>query len=334
MATQPQCSLAECALIEFPVADRLHAQFRSDVLTGLAQPQKVIPARWFYDREGSELFEEITRLPEYYPTRAEIEILRERCLDIAQGVGRGRAVVEFGAGSAAKTPLLLDCIAPASYVPVDISVEFLRETCDVLAERYPGLPIVPVEGDFTHPIALPDVAAQGPCLGFFPGSTIGNLGPADAVDLLRAMRATLGDDSLLLIGMDLIKERSILTAAYDDAAGVTAAFNINVVARINRELDGTIPVEALQHKIVWNAELARIEMHLEAVRDIAFKVCGHSFGMRAGETIHTENSHKYDLRSATQLLLAGHWQPFAHYSDGRDRFMVVLAHARGDGITA
>jgi dimethylhistidine N-methyltransferase len=338
MATQPErtladCSLAECTLIEFPT-DRLHAQFRSDVLAGLAQPQKVIPARWFYDRRGSELFEEITRLPEYYPTRAEIEILGGRCRQIALAVGEGRAVVEFGAGSAAKTPLLLDCIAPASYVPIDISGEFLRESCAALGERYPGLPVVPVEGDFTHPLALPAAAQEHPCLGFFPGSTIGNLGPAPAVDLLRAMRATLGEESMLLIGMDLIKERSILTAAYDDAAGVTAAFNLNLAVRINRELDGTIPVTALRHKIVWNAAQARIEMHLEALCDVAFSVCGQPFAMHAGETIHTENSHKYDLQSATQLLLAGHWQPFAHYGDSQHRFMVLLARAATDTITA
>lgn len=334
MATQPDCTMAECALIEFPATARLHAQFRGDVLAGLAQPQKVIPARWFYDRKGSELFEEITRLPEYYPTRAEIEILHERCGEIALDVGAGRAVVEFGAGSTAKTPLLLDCIEAASYVPVDISGEFLRESCEGLAARYPDLPIVPVEGDFTHPLVLPDAVAGLSCLGFFPGSTIGNLGPAEAVDLLRAMRTTLGGDSLLLIGMDMIKDRSVLTAAYDDAAGVTAAFNLNVAARINRELDGTIPLETLRHRIVWNSEQARIEMHLEALRDIAFKVCGQTFAMRGGETIHTENSHKYDLRSATQLLLAGHWQPFAHYADSQQRFMVVLARARGEGITA
>lgn len=329
MATQ-----AECALIEFPAADRLQAQFRADVLAGLAQAQKVIPARWFYDRRGSELFEEITRLPEYYPTRTEIGILEQYGSEIGEAVGEGRAVVEFGAGSATKTPLLLDRIAPAAYVPVDISGEFLRESCTALADRYPRLPIIPVEGDFTHPIALPEAVEEGTCLGFFPGSTIGNLGPAAAVDLLRAMRATLGEGSMLLIGMDLVKERSVLTAAYDDAAGVTAAFNLNLAERINRELDGTIPVDALRHRIVWNVDLARIEMHLEAQRDIAFGVWGQHFVMRAGETIHTENSHKYDLRSGTQLLLAGHWQPFARYCDSERRFMVLLARADRDGITA
>jgi dimethylhistidine N-methyltransferase len=328
MATQP-----DCTLITFP-CDRLHARFRSDVLTGLAQPQKAIPARWFYDRRGSELFEEITHLPEYYPTRAEVEILGDRCRQIALAVGEGRTVVEFGAGSATKTPLLLDRIAPASYVPVDISGEFLRESCRALAERYPDLPIVPVEADFTHPITLPESVEGCGRLGFFPGSTIGNLGPAAAVDLLRAMRVTLGEGGMLLIGMDLIKQSSVLIDAYDDAAGVTAAFNRNLAERINRELEGTIPVDRLRHKAVWNTERARVEMHLEATEDIAFSVCGAPFAMRAGETIHTENSHKYDLRSATQLLLAGHWQPLAHYSDSQHRFLVLLARASAEGIAA
>jgi dimethylhistidine N-methyltransferase len=328
MATRPDCDLLDYR------DSRLQAQFRADVLAGLSQPRKAIPARWFYDRRGSELFEEITRLPEYYPTRAEIEILEDRGDEIAREVGRGRAVVEFGAGSAAKTPLLLDCIAPASYVAVDISGDFLRESCEALAQRYPRLPIVPLEGDFTRPIVLPEGMAGQRQLGFFPGSTIGNLGPAAAVDLLRAMRATLGDDGLLLIGMDMIKDRAVLTAAYDDAAGVTAAFNRNLAARINRELDGTLPLESLRHKIVWDAELARVEMHLQAIEAIRFSVCGQPFAMHAGETIHTENSHKYDLRSATQLLLAGHWQPFAHYHDSRDRFMVLLARVNGHGLTA
>jgi dimethylhistidine N-methyltransferase len=332
MATQLDSSSDEMALIR-PSADSACTPFGIDVVAGLSRRQKVIPARWFYDRRGSELFEDITTLPEYYPTRAEIEILEQRGDEIARAVGPGRAVIEFGAGSATKTPLLLDRIAPASYVPIDISGEFLREACAPLARRYPHLPIVPVEGDFTRPIALPRDMAGRDLLGFFPGSTIGNLVPAAAVDLLRAMRVTLGDAGVLVIGMDLIKDRAVLTAAYDDAAGVTAAFNLNLAARINRELGGTIPVDLLRHRIVWNSERARIEMHLEALADIAFTVCDRPFTMRAGETIHTENSHKYDLHSATQLLLAGHWRPFAHFHDSASRFMVVLAAAATDEIT-
>ncbi len=314
--------------------DPLHEQFRHDVLTGLSQARKVIPARWFYDRRGSELFEAITALPEYYPTRTEIGILQDCCVDVAGVVGAGRAVVEFGAGSAAKTPLLLDWISPAAYIPVDISGDFLRDSCDSLQTRYPDLPIVPIVADFTFPVELPPAAEGEPLLGFFPGSTIGNMRPAEAVDLLRSMRASLNCGSYLLIGMDLIKDRDVLIAAYDDAAGVTAAFNINVAARINRELGGTIPLDALAHKAVWNEPMARIEMHLEAQRELAFEVSGHQFGLAAGETIHTENSHKYSIDSGNLLLLAGGWEPVAHYVDKDDLFMVVLARSMSDDLTA
>lgn len=333
MATQPGSTLLEFPARK-PEADDLQARFRAEVLAGLAQRQKAIPARWFYDHCGSELFEQITRLPEYYPTRAEVEILSEHCPQIALAVGKGRAVVEFGAGSTAKTPLLLDCIEASSYAAVDISGDFLRESCEGLAARYPGLPITPVEADFTRPVDLPPEVRGTPRLGFFPGSTIGNLSPAPAVDLLRAMRATLGDEGMLLIGMDLVKERGVLTAAYDDRAGVTAEFNLNLAHRINRELGGTIPVDGLAHRAIWNADRSRIEMHLEARRDLAFTVAGRPFAMRAGEAIHTENSHKYDLRSATTLLLAGGWEPVARYADTSHRFMVILAQAAEEAITA
>lgn len=312
----------------------LQAQFRDDVLQGLAQERKAIPARWFYDHRGSQLFEEITALPEYYPTRAEIEILTDHGAEIGARTGEGRALIDFGAGSAAKTPLLIDCVKPSSYVPIDISGDFLRESCEELAKRYPHMPIFPVEADFTRPVEVPEQVIGSERLGFFPGSTIGNLEPYPAVDMLRAMRKTLGDSSLLLIGMDKIKDRDVLTAAYDDEAGVTADFNLNLVRRINRELGGNIPVEAMRHRAVWNAARSRIEMHLEAVDDIAFEVDGQAFSMQAGETIHTENSHKYDERSATMLLLAGAWEPIEIYGDCDARFMVILAKASAERITA
>lgn len=301
--------------------------FRADVLEGLSQPQKAIPARWFYDRAGSRLFEEITRLPEYYPTRAETEILTRHGADFARLIGPGRAVVEFGSGSSQKTPLLLRAIAPAAYVPLDISGEFLRAAAADLAERFPGLPVYPVEADFNRRVALPDAVAALPMLGFFPGSTIGNMVPATAVDLLRSMRETLGDDSLLLIGMDLIKDAAVLIAAYDDASGTTARFNLNLAQRINRELDGTIPVDRLRHVARWNDTFARIEMHLEATEDIAFSVAGRPFRMAAGETIHTENSHKFDRRSQDTLLLAGGWTPLERWHDTQHRFSLLLACA-------
>ncbi|MFC3214029.1 L-histidine N(alpha)-methyltransferase [Novosphingobium panipatense] len=315
--------------------DALRAQFRRDVLTGLSQPRKAIPARWFYDHRGSELFEEITRLPEYYPTRTETSILMAHATRLGRLIGaRHHVVVEFGAGSATKTPLLLDAIWTAAYVPIDISGEFLSESCETLAQRYPDLPIYPVEADFMEGATLPPQVGAHPRLGFFPGSTIGNMEPMAATDLLRSMRRTLGSDSLLLIGFDRIKDERELVAAYDDAQGVTAAFNLNLAARINQELGGTIPLDALVHRAIWNDARARIEMHIETTRDIAFDVCGRRFTMRAGETIHTENSHKYDPRSADTLLLAGGWEPLQRFCDGSEKFMVILARAIGEELTA
>ncbi len=307
--------------------DGVDRAFRADVLKGLAQRQKAVPARWFYDERGSQLFEDITGVPEYYPTRAETEILTERGGEFADLIGPGRAVVEFGSGSSVKTPLLLSAISPGAYVPLDISGEFLRAAAADLAARFPGLPVHPVEADFTRRVQLPAEVADMPKLGFFPGSTIGNMVPRTAVDLLREMRATLGDEALLLIGMDLIKGTDVLEAAYDDAAGVTAAFNLNLITRINRELGGTIPKDAFRHEARWVDIYARIEMHLVATRDLRFSVSGEEFSMQAGESIHTENSHKFGKRSANLLLLAGHWTPVQRWTDRRNRFSLVLAKA-------
>jgi len=305
--------------------DGVNRAFRADVLAGLSQPQKAVPARWFYDDAGSQLFEAITRLPEYYPTRAETEILTERGDEFRQLIGPGRAVVEFGSGSSVKTPLLLGCIEPAAYVPLDISGDFLRAAADDLAAKFPGVPVYPVEADFMRKVALPAQVAGLPKLGFFPGSTIGNMVAPTAVDLLRSMRATLGEGSQLLIGMDLIKDVAMLEAAYDDAQGATTAFNLNLARRINRELGGTLPLDKLRHVARWNDIDARIEMHLEATEDIAFEVAGSRFTLCLGETIHTENSHKFDLRSQNTLLLAGGWTPARRWLDRAERFSVILA---------
>ncbi|MBE5072692.1 L-histidine N(alpha)-methyltransferase [Erythrobacteraceae bacterium E2-1 Yellow Sea] len=307
--------------------DGVDRAFRTEVLVGLKQVQKAVPARWFYDDAGSRLFEEITQLPEYYLTRAETEILRGRGEDFAHLIGPGRAVVEFGSGSSVKTPLLLHAIEPAAYVPLDISGDFLRASARDLAAKFPGLPVYPVEADFMRQVALPEEVAGLQKLGFFPGSTIGNMVPASAVDLLRAMRQTLGEGSQLLIGMDLIKDRKVLEAAYDDAAGVTAQFNLNLLARINRELDGDIPLEDFRHLALWNDDLARIEMHLQARRDLNFRVSGQSFSIQAGETIHTENSHKFSRRMGNTMLLASGWTPVEHWLDSEERFALVLARA-------
>jgi dimethylhistidine N-methyltransferase len=302
--------------------------FRADVIDGLTRRPRAIPARWFYDHRGSELFEAITELPEYYPTRTETALLRSVADEIAERVGPGRAMVEFGSGSSTKTPIMLQAIDPSAYVPIDISGDFLRESSRALSERFPGLPVFPVEADFMKPIALPAQVRDLPKLGFFPGSTIGNMIPLSSTDLLRAMRTSLGQGAMLLIGMDRIKDTSVLERAYDDAAGVTAQFNLNLLERINRELDGTIPVRAFRHRAIWNDDRARIEMHLEAARDVLFTVEGRPFEMAAGETIHTENSHKYGPRDARLLLRSGGWTPIAEWTDPDDQFALYLAEAQ------
>ena len=310
-----------------PVHDET-SDFAAAVRQGLAQPQKIIPARFFYDHAGSQLFEAITDLPEYYPTRTEIGILAAHAADIANAVGPGRAVVEFGSGSSAKTPLLLRAIAPAAYVPVDISAEFLHQSAATLAEGFPGLAVLPVAADFTAPFRLPAGVAALPKLGFFPGSTIGNLAPAAAIDLLRGFAQTLGDGSWLAIGFDLApgpgKSVAALEAAYDDAQGVTAAFNLNLLHRINRELDGTVKIADFAHRAVWNARLSRIEMQLVALRNTEFAAAGQVFALAAGEHIHTENSHKWTVAEARLMALASGWMPANVWTDVDVRFSLHL----------
>jgi L-histidine N-alpha-methyltransferase len=315
-----------------PADAQVDPQFRADVLAGFAmRPQRAIPARWFYDRRGSELFEDITRLPEYYPSRTEIALLERHCGEIADLVGPGRAMVEFGSGSSTKTPILLGRIEPCAYVPIDISGDFLRQSAAAIADAFPWLPVLPLEADFTSPLATPEQVQLAPKLGFFPGSTIGNLTSGAAMNLLRAMHETLGVGAMLLIGIDVPKEEETLLRAYDDRQGITAAFNLNLLHRINRELDGDIPVGAFRHVARWNRSELRIEMHLEARHGLAFTIAGQSFTMSAGETLHTENSHKYELGCARLLLRAGGWTPVRDWTDPERKFTLILAEARSAG---
>lgn len=307
--------------------DEVDPAFRKDVLAGLSAPIPAVPARWLYDRRGSELFDEITRLPDYYPTRTETALLKRILLEIAERVPANTAIVEFGAGSATKTPLLLDAVQPAAYVPVDISGDYLRDSAAEIAERFPAISVEPVVADFARPFDLPESIGQLPKLGFFPGSTIGNFVPRTATDLLRSFRDLLGCNAQLLIGMDRVKPIDRLIAAYNDASGVTAAFNLNLLERINRELDGDIPIDAFRHEARWNDILSRIEMHLVAKRDVAFAIAGERFSFASGSSIHTENSHKYGPRGARVLLLAGGWTPLAEWSDPSGDFSVILAEA-------
>ncbi len=301
--------------------------FHDDVLAGLSAPIPAIPARWLYDLRGSKLFDEITRLPSYYPTRTETAIFHDIMPEVAARVPKGVAVVEFGAGSATKTPLLLDAIAPTAYVPVDISGDYLERSAGDLQERFPWLRVLPVVADFARPFSLPPEIADLPKLGFFPGSTIGNFVPRSATNLLRQFRALLGPRSQLLIGMDRVKPVDTLIAAYDEPEGVTAEFNLNLLERVNRELDGDIPVDAFRHEARWNDILSRIEMHLVATRDVAFTVSGRRFSFAEGSSIHTENSHKYGPRGGRVLLLAGGWTPVAEWADADEDFAEILAVA-------
>lgn len=315
-------------LLREAVSDFGRGEFAAAVQEGLRASQKIIPARYFYDHAGSELFEAITSLPEYYPTRTEVGILTTCAAQIAETVGPGRAVIEFGSGSSTKTPLLLRAIAPAAYVPVDISAEFLASSAAALAADFASLPVLPIAADFTQAVRMPASIAAKPKLGFFPGSTLGNMAPYAAVDLLRRFADTLGAQSWLLIGLDLApgasKSRELLEAAYDDAQGVTAAFNLNLLHRINRELGGTIIVDDFAHRAVWNADLGRIEMHLVAQRDTVFSAAGARFTLQAGDHIHTENSYKWTLAEARMLAHASGWVPARVWIDAGGLFGVHL----------
>ncbi len=303
------------------------ATFRDDVLAGLSAPIPAIPARWLYDHRGSELFDDITRLPSYYPTRTETALLHDIMPDVSARVPKGTAVIEFGAGSATKTPILLEAIAPAAYVPVDISGDYLEQGAAELQQRFPSIEVIPVVADFARPFTLPGGIGHLPKLGFFPGSTIGNFVPQSATDLLRQFRALLGPGAQLLIGMDRVKPVERLIAAYDDPEGVTAEFTLNLLTRINRELDGDIAVEAFRHEARWNDILSRVEIHLVAIRDVSFNISDRRFDIARDKSIHVENSHKYGHRGGRLLLLAGGWTPVAEWSDPADDFAEILAVA-------
>ena len=243
-----------------------------------------------------------------------------------------RVIVPFGAGATTKVRLLLNHCAFGAYVPVDISGDYLDDSAAQLSSDFPGLPVFPVTADFTRPFELPAAVADLPKLGFFPGSTIGNFVPRSATDLLRHFRELLGTGADLLIGMDRVKPVERLIAAYDDPGGITARFNLNLLERINRELDGTIPIDAFRHEARWNDILSRIEMHLVAGRDVEFTIAGQPFAFKKGASIHSENSHKYGRRGARVLLLAGGWTPLAEWSDPAEDFAVVLAQAQPNRV--
>ncbi|MDB5592702.1 L-histidine N(alpha)-methyltransferase [Enterovirga sp.] len=302
--------------------------FLRDVVEGLGYPQKTIPAKYFYDLEGSRLFDEITRLPEYYPTRTELSILRRYGTEVMAEVPAGSAVVEFGAGSTEKIRVLLEALPDvAAYVPVDVSGDFLEAQADALRADRPGLRVVPVVGDFTREMTLPPEVAGLPLLGFFPGSTIGNFEPATARSLLTRFRDLLGPGALLVLGVDLVKDDAVLNAAYDDAAGVTARFNLNLLARINRELGADFLLERFRHKAFFNRSRSRIEMHLESLSAQTVRIGDHVVQFAPGETIHTENSYKYTPARFEALASEAGWTVRRVLTDDGRRFAMFVLRA-------
>jgi dimethylhistidine N-methyltransferase len=299
--------------------------FAADVAAGLAKPQKALPPKYFYDAEGSRLFEAITELEEYYPTRTELALLRTHAREIAGVIPEGAALVEFGSGASLKTRILLDA-APqlAAYAPIDISAEALAEAADAIARAYPGLTVAPLREDFTRALQLPAATSGRPIVGFFPGSTIGNFPPEEAKAFLAGARHLLGEGAAFLVGIDLVKPEGQLVAAYDDRVGVTAAFNKNLLARMNRELGGTFDLEAFAHKAVWNAAESRIEMHLESLVDQDVQVAGGAFSFRKGETLHTENSYKFTIEGFARLAEAAGWKLEREWRSTTPAFAVVL----------
>lgn len=269
--------------------------FRDDVVAGLSKVQKTLPAKYFYDEAGSRLFDRICDLPEYYPTRTELGILGENAAAMAECCGPQALLIELGAGSLTKIRFILkELDRPAGFIPVDVSGEHLRAASKELQRDFPKLDIREVAADFTRPFRLPNPPHRKRVV-YFPGSTLGNFEVAEADALLRRIAALAGPGGGLLLGIDLVKSKPILEAAYNDAAGVTAAFNLNLLARINRELDGDFDLHAFEHRAFYDPKLARIEMHLRSTVDQVVAVAGGEFRFAAGETIHTENSHKYDL---------------------------------------
>jgi dimethylhistidine N-methyltransferase len=302
--------------------------FRDDVKAGLRQPQKSISPKYFYDAEGSRLFEAICELAEYYPTRTEIGLLRGAAAEIAAAVPSGAALVEFGSGASVKTRILLDA-APqlAAYVPVDISPDALAGAAHAITRDYPGLVVAPLAEDFTTALRLPRDVAGRPVTGFFPGSTLGNFAPREARDFLLGARRLLGEGAQFLVGVDLVKSERELVAAYDDALGVTAAFNKNLLARINRELGGDFDLEGFAHRARWNAGESRIEMHLESLREQQVEVAGERFHFRLGETLHTENSYKFTIEGVARLAETAGWRLERRWTSAHPAFAVVLLQA-------
>ena len=299
--------------------------FAADVLAGLTSHPKRLPPKYFYDAEGSRLFERITELPEYYPTRCEIKILRDHAADIAQLIPQGAALIEFGSGSSKKARIVLGAAANrlSAYVPVDICRSMIEQEAAELRPDFPQVKVLPVCADITQVFPLPAEAKSAPVrVGFFPGSTIGNFEPHEAAAFLRNAAKILGRNARLIVGVDLIKPAEVLHAAYNDKQRVTAKFNLNLLTRINRELGGNFKLACFEHHAFYNRERHRIEMHLASLKRQKVKVAGDTIDFRAGETIHTENSYKYSVESLAALARGAGWRPLKAWTDARKYFSI------------
>ena len=313
------------AVLASSVTIETESEFAAALLQGLTASSKSIPCRFLYDAIGSALFERITELPEYYPTRTETAILRKLAPEIARSVAAGTALVEFGSGSSCKTELLLAELSDLhAYVPIDISAPALRDAHERINRRHPNLLVVPICADFAQPLVLPLSISSRPRLGFFPGSTIGNLAEFEAVNLLANMKRMLGKGGRLIIGADLKKDEGRLVRAYDDAEGVTATFNLNLLARANRELGADFDVDQFDHLALYDARGGRIEMYLVSQTAQTVRLLGRRISFEAGERIHTEHSHKYDIESFHALGKRAGWRPLDVWTDDDRLFSVHL----------
>lgn len=298
--------------------------FLAEALVGLRATPKRMHPKWFYDDVGSALFERITELPEYYPTRTEVSILRREIVTLARYVPDGAALIELGSGASTKTRFLLDALdGLGAYVPVDVSVDFLHTAARNIDRIYPDLKVVPLVGDFLQDLKLPPVTEEMAKVAFFPGSTIGNLEPAEAQELLRRIRMWPGIAAFIL-GVDLVKDTKVLLRAYDDAQGVTAAFNRNLLHRLNREAGAEFDAESFDHEVRWNEEHSRIEMHLVSRAAQEISVNGRTIQFHAGESIHTESSHKYTSRSVDKLAAETGWKVAEFLTDPNELFAVTV----------
>lgn len=302
------------------LAEQNYTIEQRELLNGLTSEQKYINPKYFYDKKGSELFETITKLKEYYPTRTERNLLTQYSSDIASFIPNSSVLVEPGAGSCEKVQLILDAIHPKAYLPQDVSRRFLKAAVVNLRKKFPWLSVEPIVSDFAKPLQIPTVYRDEQLFVFYPGSTIGNFEPSDAINFLKNMRQLVNDKGGLLIGVDLQKEVSILEAAYNDSKGVTAEFNLNILNNVNRHLNTSLDIKAFKHKALYNTELNRIEMHLISSSKQSYNILGHKITFNQGETIHTENSYKYSLACIDKLAKDTGFKRVKTWSDSNNYF--------------